>query len=118
MRTKDFLYGINEIPTLLQWLYLSEKNTVTVENAIGVKLELSMTDEGRILSRNLNFPELEPHGFDSELNTDSLLSIIEQLKENPAEQFQEQYASRWEEIKSLTAMQMTVNQRTEREGVL
>lgn len=109
MRTRAFLHGIDEIPTLLKWLYLSEKNTVTVENVIGVKLELSMTDEGRILSRNLNFPELEPHGFDSELNTDSLVSIIEQLKENPAEQFPDRYASRWDEIKTLTAMQMTVN---------
>ena len=109
MRTKAFLRGIEEIPTLLKWLYLSDENSVTVENVIGVKLELSMTDDGRILSRNLNFPELPPNGFDSELNTESLISIIEQLKDQPAKEFPERHTSRWEEIKILTAMQMTVN---------
>ncbi len=101
MRTVDNLLALEEIPTLLQYLYLDESHYITVDNGLA-KLELRMTDNFSIHAKNLNFPDLPDLNYDDMMNIPNMLGIIEQLKEFPAIEYKSQFNSRWEEICTIT----------------
>lgn len=109
MRDKQTLIGMNKIATLLQHLYIAEGNTITVENAIGVKLEISMDEHCRFVCKNLNHPTVPPMvGYDFPIS--SQLAAIEQLEEQPAMEFPKRFKSRWEEIETITRSNMALNE--------
>lgn len=101
MRTIDNLLALEEIPTLLQYLYLDESHYITVDNGLA-KLELRMTESFSVHAKNLNFPDLPDLNYDDMMNIPNMLGIIEQLKESPAVEYKSQFNSRWEEISTIT----------------
>lgn len=101
MRTVDNLLALEEIPTLLQYLYLDESHYITVDNGLA-KLELRMTENFSVHAKNLNFPDLPDLNYDDMMNIPNMLGIIEQLKESPAVEYKSQFNSRWEEINTIT----------------
>lgn len=101
MRTVDNLLALEEISTLLQYLYLDESHYITVDNGLA-KLELRMTENFSVHAKNLNFPDLPDLNYNDMMNIPNMLGIIEQLKGSPATEYKSQFNSRWEEICTIT----------------
>ena len=57
MRNKDMLIDIEDITVLYQYLYMSDKHFVTIDNGMA-KLEIRMNEVGYFHAKNLNFPDL------------------------------------------------------------
>lgn len=103
MRDSRFLEDIEDAALLMQYLY--EGNTVTVKNAIGVPLEITMDEEGYIFQKNLNFPESPRHLKAYQLP--EWLGIIDQLKGQPEENLADAntgngFQNQWDEIRFIT----------------
>jgi len=109
MRTKEGLKDIEDITILLQYLYMDENHKIVIKNSIGVPLELYMNDDFEIGCRNLNFPSVPPMDWRSESHPSNLIGIIYGLKKEPAKEFPERFKNRWEEIKTITLSNMTLN---------
>ena len=111
MRTKDVLVDVFEdIKILCQYLYMSDTNKIKIRNSIGVPLELYMDDNLRILCKNLNFPDVPPMDYSSEMHPDGLWSVIECLKEEPPEEIKNgRFDNRWEEIKNICRSNVALN---------
>lgn len=110
MRKRSVLKTIEDLKTILQYLYLDESHTVTVENVIQVPFELSVDDQGNLLGRNLNFPELPKTDWNEALTVPNIRDMVSQLEEQDAVRFPDSYPNRWEEIKGIVSIQMAVNQ--------
>lgn len=112
MRTKDVLINdFKDLATLLQYLYMSEEHFIEVENAIGVPLRIRMDENLRCFCKNLNFPDLPESNWTEEMSVPTIMAIIDQLKEKPATEFPKSFPSRWEEIKTLTCIQLSLNRK-------
>lgn len=115
MRTKNVLLdGFENIKILQQYLYMSEDNFITIENSIGVKLEIRMGENLHYYCKNTNFPDLPDTCWSDRMHPETMLSIIEQLKEEPAIEFPDSFKNRWEEIKMIcytTTSQNEMNRR-------
>lgn len=108
MRRSDILIeGFDNIERLCQYLYISEDHKVNVKNSIGVPLEVRMDENMRFKVKNLNFPDC-PEIHD-DLTFESLLGIIDQLKEQDAVEFPDRFDNRWHEISEMTAMNLSLN---------
>lgn len=104
-RTKDILIeGFDNIQILQRYLYMSEDHFIEIINRIGVKLQIRMGADLDYWCKNMNFPDLPDMNWSERMTTRTMLSIIEQLKNAPAVQFPERFSSRWEEIQSITMM--------------
>lgn len=108
------LFAFEEIPILLQYLYMSENHKILIHNCINVPLELYMVEDKEngcveIMSRNLNFPDLPPRRFSEECHPETLLSIIHRLKEDKAVEYPDRFSNRWEEISDITKMNLALN---------
>lgn len=107
------LFSFDDIPILLQYLYMSEEHKILIHNAINVPLEIFIvTDEKNNISfgcRNLNFPELPPMNYTDDAHPETLLRIISQLKKEKAVQFPQRFDNRWEEIKEITLTNLSLN---------
>lgn len=57
MRSKDILFGLEDITILCQYLYMSEDNYISIDTGMAT-LELRMNENGDTMAKNLNFPEL------------------------------------------------------------
>lgn len=110
MRERSVLKTMEDLKTILQYLYLDQSHTVTVENVIQVPFELSMDDQGNLLGRNLNFPELPKTDWNEALTVPNIRDMVSQLEEQDAVRFPGSYPNRWEEIKGIVSIQMAVNQ--------
>lgn len=111
-KTKEILLdGFENIKTLQQYLYLDEKHFITIENEIGVKLEIRMHGTTYYVT-NTNFPELGEKYWDDRMTIKNMLYMIHQLKNAPAIEFPENFPSRWEEIKAITTMNVSQNKWT------
>ena len=110
MRERSVLKTMEDLKTILQYLYLDQSHTVTVENVIQVPFELSMDDQGNLLGRNLNFPELPKTDWNEALTVPNIRDMVSQLEEQDAVRFPDSYPNRWEEIKGIVSSQMAVNQ--------
>lgn len=110
MRKRSVLKTIEDLKTILRYLYPDESHTVTVENVIQVPFELSMDDQGNLLGRNLNFPELPKTDWNEALTVPNIRDMVSQLEEQDAVRFPDSYPNRWEEIKGIVSIQMAVNQ--------
>lgn len=110
MRDKDTLIkGFEDMKTLYQYLYMDENHNVTIENCIGVKLRLTMNENGAILCQNMNYPDLPPTDWTEKMTVATVQSIVGQLGETPAEEFPKSFRNRWDELKSITAMNVSQN---------
>lgn len=108
MRTNDVLFGIEEIPILLQYLYMSDEHFVTVDNGM-CKLEIRMRENCTFHAKNLNFLDLPDLEYTDMMTIPNMLGIIDQLKTVPPVEFKDYFTSRWEEIKTITYTNVTQN---------
>lgn len=99
--------GFADLTKLYRYLYGTPEASVKFENAIHVPMELTMTDNMSLMVRNLNFPEFEPTLFTPANHLETMMAIIEQLKEQPAQI--DSFESRWDEIATHAAILMTCN---------
>lgn len=107
MRSNNVLLEvIDNMKTLYQFLYMSEKHSVTVNNHMA-NLELTMDDKGNILCRNMNFPEFSPTGYNDRMNLETIDAIVGQLEKQSPEI--NSFGSKWEEIKAITASNVALN---------
>ena len=111
MRTRDILVdAFDDILILQRYLYISEKNHIEITNSIGVKLRIRMEENLHYYCKNTNFPDIPESYWSDNMTNDTMLAIIGQLKEAPAVEYPGHFRSRWEEIKFLTASQVSLNQ--------
>lgn len=99
--------GFQEMQEILRYLYL--ENKITITNAIDVPLELSMTDNGRIACRNMNYPEFEPTDWTEHMDVETCMAIAEQLREQEPSMENTAFRNRWEEIHTTVAMCVSQN---------
>lgn len=114
MRTVDTLFELEEIPILLQYLYMSEDHYITVHNKV-TDLEIRMTEDCSFLAKNLSFPEVPAIDYTETMTVMCMLAIIDQLKHAPAVEFTNKFKSRWEEIKAITIINVAQNKMNQRE---
>lgn len=113
MRTVDTLFELEEIPILLQYLYMNEDHYISVDNGV-TKLEIRMTKNCYFHAKNLSFPNLPDMSYTDMMTIPNMIGIIDQLKNVPAVEYPTCFANRWEEIKAITntnAAQNKMNQR-------
>lgn len=109
MRNKDNLLAIEDVKTLMQYLYLSPDHKVEFKNSIGVPLTLSMTDDCEIMCSNGNFPDLPPMAWTSTMTLPVAIGVVDILKKMPAVEYPETFESRWEEVKGICLANMALN---------
>ena len=108
MRTKDNLKKLEDINVIYQYLYLDEKNRITFNNGLA-DLTIRMNENFVLLCKNENFPDLEEIAFQETLTINYAQAMIELLKEQPAIEMPNEFSNRWEEIKTITCLQMGLN---------
>lgn len=113
MRRNDILINMEDIVIIYQYLYLSKDNFITVDNGM-TKLEIRMNEKGYFHAKNLNFPDLPDLNYTDMMNIPNMLGIISQLKENKPTEFFESFQNRWEEIKSITLVNLAQNKMAQR----
>ena len=74
MRTKDELFMLGEVSTLLQYLFMSEKHTIIFNNGL-TDLQIRMDENFNIWCRNLQFPDIPESDFSEQLSTVCLVSF-------------------------------------------
>ena len=89
---------------------MEKSQTVTVENVIEGPVEPAMDDQGKLLGRNLNCPELPKTDWNEAVTVPNIRDMVSQLEEQDAVRFPDSYPNRWEEIKGIVSIQMAVNQ--------
>ena len=110
MRTVDTLIELEEISVLYQYLYMNEDHFVTIDNGLA-KLEIRMNEDCYFKAKNLNFPDLPDLNYTDMMVVPNLLGIIDQLKNNPPEEFKNEFKSRWEELRAITLANVGLNKR-------
>ena len=108
MRTKDSLFALNDVTILLQYLYMDENHTVTFHNGL-TDLQIRMDERYCILCRNLSFPDLPETDFSAQMTPAYVLGIIDVLKKTAPVEFPDDFANRWEEIKTITQTNLALN---------
>ena len=114
MRTTETLFDMEEIPILLQYLYMSEDHYITVYNKV-TDLEIRMTDSCYFKAKNLSFPDVPELDYTDMMSVMCMLGIIDQLKHVPAVEFPNEFKSRWEEIKAITTANVVQNKIRQRQ---
>lgn len=103
---KDNLFAIEDYATLMQYLALGYK--IKINNGMAV-IEIWMEDNYKIKGLNLNFGDLPPYNYETEMTLENvLLGIIPQLKKQEPEEFKT-FENRWEEIKTITLDTVALN---------
>lgn len=108
MRTKDTLKEFSDIALLLQYLYMDENNTITVNNGL-VDIKLRMDEDFKIFCKNMNFPDVPEMNWSENFTPSGCLGVIDKLKETPPAEYNEKFKNRWEEIKTITLHNMALN---------
>ena len=98
-----------DIKILQQYLYMHEGHFVEVTNVINVTLRIRMDENLDYWCQNTNYPDLPESFWSTSMTNDIILSIIEQLSDAPAIKYPERFKSRWEEIKTLTLANLSLN---------
>ena len=110
MRTKDELFLLGEVSTLLQYLFMSEKHTITFSNGL-TNLKIRMNENFNILCQNLSFPDIPECDFTEQMTPLYMLGVIQILQELPPEEFKGSFKSRWDEIKTVTLVNLALNRK-------
>lgn len=110
VRTKDELFMLGEVSTLLQYLFMSEKHTITFNNGL-TDLQIRMDENFNILCKNLQFPDIPESNFNEQMTTLYMLGVIQILQNTPPVEFKNSFANRWEEIKQITLTNLALNRK-------
>lgn len=113
MRNLDVLYSLDDIAIFYQYLYSDKDHKISFNNGMHGPFEatlvLQMDEDLHITCGNTNFPDLPALSWDSDMYPANILGIIEKLKTQPAENFPQTFANRWEEIKQITLDVISLN---------
>lgn len=99
--------GFQEMQDILRYLYM--ENTIAITNSIDVPLELSMTENGRIACRNMNYPEFEPTDWTDHMDVETCMAIAEQLRGQEPTMENTMLKNRWDELHTIVAMNISQN---------
>lgn len=110
MRTKDELFLLGEVSILLQYLFMSEKHTITFNNGL-TNLKIRMDENFNIRCQNLSFPDVPESNFTEQMTPLYMLGVIQILQETPPEEFKKSFKNRWDEIKQITLANLTLNRK-------
>lgn len=110
MRTKDNLFLLGEVSTLLQYLFMSEEHTITFDNGI-TDLKIRMDENFHILCKNLRLPNVPESDFTEQMTPAYTLGVIQILQKTPPIEFGESFQNRWDEIKTITSTNLALNRR-------
>ena len=113
MRTVDTLLDFEEIPVLWQYLYMNEDHSIIIDNGV-TKLEIRMTEHCYFVAKNLRFPDVPDLNYTDMMTIPNMLGIIDQLKNIPAIEFPTCFTNRWEEIKTITNVNVAQNKMKQR----
>lgn len=109
MRYKSMLDDIDDISIFLKYLYLSRDHSIVYNNGI-TDLEIRADDDMNITCKNLSFPDIPAHNFNSSMYPYNILAIIDALKDQPAIEYPDRFTNRWEEIKTVCLANCAQNQ--------
>ena len=110
VRTKDELFMLGEISTFLQYLYMSERHTITFNNGL-TDLQIRMDTNFNILCKNLQFPDIPESGFTEQMTVSYMLGVIQILQSTPPVEYKNAFTNRWEEIKQITLTNLALNRK-------
>ena len=108
MRTKDELFMLGEISTLLQYLFMSESHTIIFNNGL-TNLKIRMDENFNILCQNLSFPDIPESNSTEQMTPLYMLGVIQILHNTPPSEFKDSFKNRWEEIKKITLANLALN---------
>lgn len=110
MKQNDVLVqGFEDIKTLYQYLYMDENNCIIIDNEL-TKLEIKMDKYCNFKMRDMSYPDLPPMEYNDMMTIEHMLSIIAQLKEVSPVIYPKTFESRWDEIKTIKSMTITLNE--------
>lgn len=98
-RTKETFVELKNTTTIYQYLYMNANHRIQFKNVINTPIEIRMTDDCKILAKNLNFPNVEETLY-KRTDIPNMLALIKYLKKIPAEHPND-FDSRWDEIKTI-----------------
>lgn len=110
MRTKDELFLLGEVSTLLQYLFLSKDHTITFNNGLA-DLKIRMDENFNVWCLNLNFPDVPESNFTEQMTPPYMLGIIQILQNTPPVEFPKSFKNRWEEISQITLINLSLNKK-------
>ena len=110
MRTKDELFLLGEVSTFLQYLFMSEKHTITYNNGL-TNLKIRMDENFNIRCQNLSFPNVPESNFTEQMTVSYMLGVIQILQNTPPVEFINAFTNRWEEIKQITLANLALNRK-------
>ena len=113
MRSIETLFDLEEIPILLQYLYMSEYHYITIDNGV-TQLEIRMTEGCYFKAKNLKFPDLPDLSYTDMMTIPNMLGIIDQLKHVPAVEFPTCFDNRWEELRTIVLTNVAQNKMNQR----
>lgn len=108
MRSKTVLFQLEEIPILLQYLYMHEDHNIVINNGL-TNLRIRLDDNLDVWCQNLTFPQIPEMKWNENLCPEGCLDVIWMLRQVPATEFPERFANRWEEIKEITFANLALN---------
>ena len=115
-RNKDYLNILDNINILNKYFYISPDNKVTVSNGIAnltIRMVLLESPSRGLVTRfkalNGNFPDLPEMDYTDSMTLDTMEAIIEQLKKQEPLEIKS-FSNRWEEIKTITLTNCSLNQ--------
>ena len=110
MRTKDELFMLGEISTLLQYLFISESHVITFNNGL-TDLKIRMDENFEIWCENLSFPDVPESNFTEQMTPLYMLGVIQILQNTPPVEFPRAFKNRWEEISQITLVNLSLNRK-------
>lgn len=110
MRTKDTLLEMNDIAILYQYLYMDEKHNIIFNNGL-TDLIIHMNESLSVMCKNLKFPDIPEMNWTENLTPANCLGIINILKGMPPEEYKNSIKNRWEEIKTITLTNLSLNKK-------
>ncbi len=110
MRTKNELFLLGEVSILLQYLFMSEKHTITFSNGL-TSLKIRMDENFNIRCKNLNFPDVSECDFTEQMTPLYTLGVIQILQKMPPEEFKDSFKNRWDEIRQITLSNLALNRK-------
>lgn len=109
MRTKDKLFRLEEVSTLLQYLYMNKNHTVTFNNGF-TDLEIRMAENYNFEVLNHNFRELGWTIYNDVMTIPYILNLIAILKQTES-RFPQYFKDKWDEIKRITTENLILNKK-------
>lgn len=108
MRIKENFKKLDDVSIIYKYLYMSEDNKITFNNGLA-NLTIRMNENFAILCKNENFPNLPETFFGDTFTLHYATTLIDVLKEQPAEEHPNLFKNRWEEIETLVKTTVGLN---------